>query len=235
MKAIFADDAYWRRYSQAEAQEKFLPIVRPLVVPDESDAGFLDLPPTSGEIFARRDWVGVAFDGLPCGASAGVPNSSGRTDVHQYSPETGRWHPLNPLWHAVIEDEVDEVILMHCPYTALHGATATIPLPRGPGPVEYEPYGTFMDGVVFSRKANWLLVATTDDVSVLAGEPAFMEKVIEFGGGLDFLKQQFEELWDGLEHDRDPWAHNAAYCAYLAAGWEAPDYIRRDVTPPPPR
>lgn len=234
MKAVFREDAYWRRYSQEEARELFLPVVRPLILPREQ-AGYLKWGPTDGRVFARNDWIRVAFDAMPCGDADWFDNITGRTDVHQHDPVSGHWYPLRPLWQAVVEDEVDEVILMHSPYTALHGATATIPLPLATNPVRNEPFGFFEGGVVFPRKGNWLLVGTTEEVSVLAGEPAFMEKVIDYAGGVDFLKQIFDETWEGLKRDRSPGMHNFAYCTYLAAGWEAPDYIRRDVTPLPGR
>lgn len=73
-------------------------------------------------------------------------------------------------------------------------------------------------GVVFSREANWGVVVTFNDYSILAGEPPFMDAFFRNAGGLRAVQLRF--YW----HDDESGDHVEDPSLYEVVGWPTPEY-----------
>jgi hypothetical protein len=234
MKIEYSRYSYHRIFDAAETEQLFVPIVDKVFVPDDHPNSLAGPRPFGSEIFNNADWKIIGLAGDPW---YGYVNSSPRAlpeTCVQVDRETGHWDTLRPLYMALVERGIDEVIHMN-PFELLdgggrgsNGAITHLPITEGASRALFPegPAGIFGLGCMISRDGDWGLIADEDSVSILGGEPEFMDRVIELAGGEDFLRAEFDEFWIDRYVMSAPLSHDWTFACYDCIGWPVPDIIR---------
>lgn len=212
---------YHRRYSQRETDRLFRPVLNRIFVPYGDPKSFVNLDP-GPELFRNPEWK--AFAGLSDPWSGGLSVSplgeDDPRDVHFLKPETTDWEPLRPLFDALAEREVDEIIHMgrQLPDAdtdnldsldhSMYGAVTSPPLEAACAfAYSQQPAFILGAGYAFSRDGHWGLYGSTDSFFVCGGEPDLIDRAYELAGGESTLKEAFYNRFL-LLHGNDLWRPN---------------------------
>lgn len=234
MKIEYSRYSYYRIFDATETEQLFVPIVNKVFVPDNHPNSLSGPKPFGSEIFNNPNWKIVGFAGSAWyGYIRSIPRNIPAQSV-QLDRETGLWDLLRPLYMTLVERGVDEVIHMN-PFELLdgkgrgsNGAITTLPRTEGASRTLFPegPVGIFGLGCIISREGDWGLIGHEDSVTIVGGEPEFMDRVIELAGGEDFLRAEFDEFWIDRYVMSAPLSHDWTFACYDCIGWPVPDIIR---------
>lgn len=203
---------FYRRYTQREAADIFLPVFNRIFLPADDKRSLLGGRDSASAVFRQSDWkTVVSIPGPWWGCLISRPTEEpGPKDENFWNPETKEWEPLRPLMWTLVEFEIDEIVHMSIPrepgldetadlldrdrkgQLVYKGAITTPPAADMlPVPHYQEPCYIVADGVVFSRDGRWGIYGDTDDFTVIGGEPDLMARYIDNAGGEEFLKACF--------------------------------------------
>jgi hypothetical protein len=233
MKIMYDLESYHRIYDASESNRLFVPILEKIFVPSEQSNALTGNNPNGVELFIQKHWKSVGFDGCAWnGTTDYIPSNLPKTAVQP--DRNGTWDRMRPLFIALVEMGVDEIIHMN-PFEledtqnlGENGAVTSVPMARATAAAQYPkgPVGIFNWGCMFSRHGNWGLFGDVDSISILGGEPTFIDRVIELAGGEDFLKAEFDNAWIDTYAISPPPNHDWTFACYDCIGWSVPDIIR---------
>ena len=231
MKVEFENDRYFRAYTVEEANGLFRAAKERIFVPQDQSRLFTKndslLP-----FFNNPDWKCIAisscaYESMLSESPPGVPSDLPQHYVFFEDNEASDvWDVMRPLWIALIERGIDEVL--HMPVFSRGSNIGAIATP--PGSINAEiAYSQELfismgaGGFMFSREESWGICTDLDFYTMLGGEPDFIDRIIELSGGLDILIQDLDAYW-GKSSKRCEHPKNLAWM-YECAGWEVPDFI----------
>jgi hypothetical protein len=236
MKVEYYQDCYYRVYEEAETRQLFMPIFDKVFVPPDHPNSLAGSSTCGSAVFKDPDWKIIGLSSSPWGGISSYIRPSAPDKCVQYDRENGTWDLLRPLYIALVERGIDEIIHMN-PFdisdhecTEARGAISTLPLAKVTTRPNLEPLDILTLGCMFSRDGNWGLLGDDDTVSILGGEPEFMAGVIELAGGEDFLRSDFDQSWIDQYVMSAPLNHDWTFACYDCIGWPVPDVIR-DLEP----
>ncbi|WP_420418915.1 hypothetical protein [Pacificispira sp.] len=221
MDVMYRSGHYHRRYSQRETDRLFRPTLHGIFVPEDDPNSFVKRDP-GPDLFQNRDWkifAGLADPWGGCVTNPPLGENDPRND-HFLNPESMEWEMLRPLFHALVEQEIDEIIHMGGqlpePETdnpdslddSFFGAVTSPPLQDATF-FAYSQHPAFVIGeaYMFSRNGRWGIYGSTDGFFVCGGEPGLIDRVFQLAGGEDCLKELFyrrfrtsnsNELWRSM-------------------------------------
>lgn len=235
MEIDFGSNDYNRHYNEAESEQLFLPIVDKIFLPHDDLGAIFHTPSKGACLFRNPDWKLLAINAYAWGGVRDYVPPDMPKGAAQYLSLSDSWDPMRPVWMALAEIGVDELIHMDPmnPVTgkgrAYTGAITSFPVSKAvefiagiyPGPI-----ATFGKGCIFSRDGAWGIYSQEDICSIIGGEPELMNRIIELGGGEAFLKSDFDTIWHGRMYRMNPTFHRCAMNIYAYVGWEPPEFLR---------
>jgi hypothetical protein len=262
MKVVHLGDDYWREYNYQDATRLLVPQAEKIFVPPHEPGSVYGVAPNGSAAFVNPDWKVVVlpidrdhpycFSPPPYGVPECCPEPP--------SNEPEKWDGTVPLWIALLERDIFEVI--HMGPRLNHSRTPDSYALSGDPLTTYDTTGgaigaaPLMDSIIlsadtpcfeadhastylFSREASWGVWWTERPLSVLGGEPDLVDRVVELFGGERFYRMLVDYTVNG----------HAYYCKksslslrglyedvqllYGAAGWEPPAYVVKGEDPPP--
>lgn len=232
MKVGFQDDRYFRAYTVEEADGLFRAAKERIFVPQNQSRLFTKNDPLL-PFFNNPDWKCIAICGcayesmLSEAPQTGAPKDLPQRFMHFDDRESFEvWDVMRPLWIALIEREIDEIL--HLPVFTRWSDIGAIATP--PGSINGDMAFSYdllitkgAGGFMFSREESWGICTDLDFYTMLGGEPDFIDRIIELSGGLAILIQDLDAYW-GRSSKRCEHPKNLAWM-YECAGWEVPDFI----------
>jgi hypothetical protein len=232
MKVMYGDDGYFRKHDAVEAEQEFGAIYRSIFLDNDhpEHAGY----DRGNKLFRNPSWRTIGFDMSVWSEWQAEMDREPPHGVVQLEKWSGRWSPTRPLKVALVERCTDEVISAS-PFVGpeaasifQHGVTACPPHSHlsaivypSVGPVHID-----LVGVMFSREGDWGVFSDDDTCCVLGGEPAFVERVLELGGGEAFLTRLFDQSMERrLPPGHEPERRQFARRCYGLLGREVPAFL----------
>lgn len=235
MKVIHGEDEYYRIYNAEESEREFGAIYRSIFLDHDhpEHAGY----DRGNKLFRNPSWRTVGFDMSIWAGWQRDKERDAPPGVAQFDKWAGRWNSTRPIKIALVERRTDEVIsaspFMESDASPIfeYGVTACPPFGNlgaitspSVGPVDLD-----LLGVMFSREGDWGVFSDEDTCCVLGGEPAFIERVLELGGGETFLTRIFDQtMEDRLPPTEEYRVRQFARRSYGLLGREIPAFLAED-------
>lgn len=262
MRVVHRGDGYRREYNYQDTTRLLVPLAEKIFVPPHKPGTVYGVEPNGTAAFENPDWKVVV---LPIGRDDpycfspppyGVPDCCPRPP----SDDPEKWDGTVPLWVALLERDICEVIQMGprndgsrtpesyawsgdplTTYDTSGGAIGTTPTIETVGIVENPPCfaADHVSTYLFSREASWGVWWTERPLSILGGEPDLVDRVVDLFGGETFFRLLVDYTVNGhaCHCKKFNWSLRGFYddvqCLYGAAGWAPPAYVVRGEDPPP--
>ena len=225
MRFVYRTDHYRTYYDRDETVRLFAPLVDRIFV-DRDDPDHLK--DGGSKLFRDPSWKAAPFGNIPWGTGGRYTDPGDRRDVIQYDRLTHMWHDTRPWLYALAERGTHELIHM-APFWTINGefyhSGALVTLPLDDMSLAFTDEGPVADGFgcIISREADWAVVGDIDDIGIVGGAPAFMDRVFELGGGEAYMKQVFDTIWiEGWFEHMNAHLKDYALAMYACAQWEPP-------------